>query len=135
METNVRLLDRIDRESVDKDLSRHRPSVEFKLDLPTSSVWRERYEDYPLSGGYNAHYPVEWTDGKKWLLRVRLPDFFSPPLMYRYIMTKVEITTMNFLADAGLAVPRAWSRTIPDNEQPTTNREWYLPSVHSLSQY
>jgi hypothetical protein len=61
-----------------------------------------------LWNGVNVHFPITFDDGVKWLLRVRQLRRLVPPESFMEIITESEVTTLNVLKKAGIAVPDAW---------------------------
>ena len=62
-----------------------------------------------MAGNFHVHLPVNFSDGVKWLARIRKSTEFLPLGSDKaHAMTKSEIATQRFLHSKGLKVPNAW---------------------------
>jgi hypothetical protein len=60
----------------------------------------------PLMGGMNIHLPILFTDGVKWLLRIRRSNATSPPPALQTSILQSEIATLSFLETTKLPTPK-----------------------------
>jgi hypothetical protein len=90
--------------------SSFRPGHACLLDLPDADGMRSGR----MWGSYNVHLVMDFDDGVKWLLRVRLNDDGPKPAGFQQSIIRSEVATMRLLQEAGLAVPNAWLPVMTD---------------------
>ncbi|WRT65964.1 uncharacterized protein IL334_002915 [Kwoniella shivajii] len=87
-----------------KDAERHGLG-QCELVLPTDT---EEFFESSRASGFNIHFPLNWQDGTKWLLRVRQDLGHRLPRQVRELSIRSEVTTLSILQDNGIPVPAAW---------------------------
>ncbi|WWD18192.1 hypothetical protein CI109_102641 [Kwoniella shandongensis] len=99
-----------------------RPGHTCTFELPT--VLQSGPEEYSM---FNYHFPLEFDDGIKWLVRARRASWEVPPLEVQLLVDECEVTTMRVLKAAGASVPNAWlPRQIDVHDKKAVHRTSYI---------
>jgi hypothetical protein len=69
-------------------------------------------------GGMNLHLLITFTDGVKWLARIRRSNTTSPPPNLQTYILESEIATLRSLEKTGLPTPRVWDHCLQGKESP-----------------
>jgi hypothetical protein len=69
-------------------------------------------------GGMNLHLPITFTDGVKWLARIRRINATSPPPELQSRILKSEIATLRFLETVNIPTPRVYDCSVEGENGP-----------------
>jgi hypothetical protein len=71
-----------------------------------------------MMGGMNLHLPITFTDGVKWLARIRRINATSPPPELQNRILKSEIATLRFLETVNIPTPRVYDCSVEGENSP-----------------
>ncbi|WVQ81588.1 hypothetical protein IAT38_003712 [Cryptococcus sp. DSM 104549] len=92
-----------------------------------------RGSDAKLFDGMNLHMPLQFDDGVKWMVRIRMLAAWTVPRDLLQIVSTSEVATIQLLHSEGARVPQAWH--VPDaTEEATRNKAppdyFFMEFVH-----
>ncbi|WWC60587.1 uncharacterized protein I303_103161 [Kwoniella dejecticola CBS 10117] len=87
------------------DAGRLRPNHKCQVIFPTDY---EQFFESCRGSGFNVHLPLNWSDGMKWLIRIRQNCNHRVPAAIREATIRSEVLTLNTLRNKGVHAPRAW---------------------------
>jgi aminoglycoside phosphotransferase (APT) family kinase protein len=71
-----------------------------------------------MMGGMNLHLPITFTDGVKWLARIRRTNATSPPPELQNYILMSEIATLRFLETVNIPTPRVYDYSVEGEDSP-----------------
>ncbi|KAI4842306.1 hypothetical protein E4T44_07386 [Aureobasidium sp. EXF-8845] len=72
----------------------------------------------PMMGGMNLHLPITFTDGIKWLARIRRINATSPPPELQIYILKSEIATLQFLETINIPTAKVYDYSVEGANSP-----------------
>jgi hypothetical protein len=72
----------------------------------------------PMMGGMNLHLPITFTDGVKWLARIRRINATSPPPELQSRILKSESAALRFLETVNIPTPRVYDCSVEGENGP-----------------
>lgn len=85
-----------------------RPGHTCTFELPLDYVAIKKAKGPKNYSGMNIHFPLDFDDGIKWMVRARFAKVYCPPPDLQRMVTESEVTTMRFLKENNILVPDAW---------------------------
>lgn len=101
----MRLVDRINLSALMSRASDLRKSIACSI---PHSLQYDRSTRSSVMGGMNYHIEILFEDGISWLARIRRLNATSPPSDVRDYIMRSEVSTLQFLSETKVPVPRVF---------------------------
>nr|XP_031859378.1 uncharacterized protein CI109_005219 [Kwoniella shandongensis]KAA5526450.1 hypothetical protein CI109_005219 [Kwoniella shandongensis] len=98
-----------------------RPGHTCTFSLPLDHLAIKRTRGPKNYSGMNIHFPIDFDDGIRWLVRARLVKVYRPPIDMQKKIMESEVATMKFLRMHNIPVPNAWLSHGEDSKSAVTN--------------